>query len=224
MITPDLIQRSNRKTLCLTILKDGMVIVKAPIKLSGAVIDKFIQSKQDWIASKLSIIAKTNNKFEDCINYKTAMLFGEKYEICLGSVKKVSRDEVHKKLVVPKDLQFQAIISKIKTWYKGIAKEVLVSRMSHISGKIKIKYDGLKLTNAKGKWGSCNSKKVIRLNWRLVMLPPELIDYVIVHELCHIKEMNHSQKFWSTLNAFLPHYQQLRVKLKNYGIVLDLFR
>ncbi len=221
---PDLIQRENRKTLVLTIMKDGRVVVKAPNKMSKDLIDKFVVEKQKWIESKLFLIRNTYEEFEDCINYKKILLYGEKYEICVGNTKRVVCDTKHKKLILPKCGSIQNALIKIKQWYKVNAKNILVSRVSHISKLIKITCNDIKISNAKSKWGACNSKKNISLNWRIVMLPPEIIDYVIIHELSHIKEMNHSQKFWNTIAMFLPSYPVLRKRLKKYSFALELYR
>lgn len=221
---PDLIQRANRKTLALSIMKDGRVIVKAPHRMSDKLISKFIQDKQGWLKSKLDIIKKTNAEFEDCINYRSLLLYGEKYQICVGNVKRVMRDDVRKIIVAPNASKTSDVINKIKTWYKKLAKEILTERTKHIADAIKIQPGQIRLTNAKGKWGSCNLKKSISLNWRMIMLTPELIDYVIIHELCHVKELNHSSMFWKTVEMFLPNYQALRKNLKKYSFTLELYR
>ena len=82
----------------------------------------------------------------------------------------------------------------------------------------------LKIGDSKGKWGSCNSLGIINLNWRVIMLPPKIIDYVIVHELCHLVEMNHSNKFWELVERFLPQTANLKKSIKEYGFLLGLFR
>ena len=224
MITPDLIQRENRKTLILSIMKDGRVIVKAPKSLKDDVIDKFVLDKQKWLNSKLAIIKSTKEQFSDCINYQASLVYGEKYQIYVGEVKRVMCDSRRKCIVVSNKLNKNEAIAKIKNWYKVKAKEIVLSRIEHISHFIKIQYNSVKLSNAKGKWGSCNSKRNITINWRIVMLSPELIDYIIIHELCHIKEMNHSQSFWKMVGMFLPGYMDLRKKIKKYSFALELYR
>ena len=82
----------------------------------------------------------------------------------------------------------------------------------------------VKLTNAKRKWGSCNSEQVISFNWRMIMLPPSLIDYIIVHELAHLIEMNHSSSFWAIVSAVLPNLKDCRASLKKCNFILQQFR
>lgn len=224
MITADLIQRENRKTLTLSVMKDGRVVVKAPHKMSSDLINKFIEDKQRWLEAKVLLVKNMREEFSECIVYKQTLIYGVRYKICVGDTKSVIVDSSKKTIVAPKSISDGQILTKLKNWYKGNAKKIVLSRLDYISKRIKIAYNGFRLTNAKGKWGSCNSKKLISINWRIVMLPPELIDYVIVHELCHIKEMNHSPKFWQTLSLFLPNYSSLRKQLKKYSFTLDLYR
>lgn len=224
MITPDLILKGNRKSITLTVLKDGRVVVKAPTRVSDVLINKFIVDKQRWLASKLSLIAGTNEQFLDCMEYKKTLLYGEKLLIVFDDCKSINADFNSQKLVVPEKYQSKDYKAKIVSWYKAEAKRVLFERLKYISSKIKLTALNIKLTNAKGKWGSCSSKKEIALNWKMLMLPPDVIDYIIIHELCHLKEMNHSQNFWQTVESFLPHYKNSRSKLKKYNFVLELYR
>ena len=82
----------------------------------------------------------------------------------------------------------------------------------------------MKISDSSGRWGSCSSKGVICFNWRVIMLPPTIIDYVIIHELCHLVEMNHSKKFWRQVETFLPNTPKLKEAIKEYGFLLSMFR
>ena len=112
----------------------------------------------------------------------------------------------------------------MKLWYKKVAKKVLGDRLAYVESRLKLKSKSMRITDSKGKWGSCNSFGTIVFNWRVVMLPPDLIDYVIVHELCHLVEMNHSKKFWAIVERFLPKSPVLKKNIKEYGFLLGLFR
>ena len=182
MITPDYIERSNRKTLSLSVLKDGSVVVKAPIRMRDEVISRFVEDKQEWIKSKLFIVNKTINKYEDVVGYKSFLLYGNKYTLLASDVKRIETNDKFQ-IVFPQKTEPDKILKLIKSWYKKVAKQVLQDRLTYIESRIKLKSMIMKIGDSKGRWGSCNSKGVINLNFRVIMLPPEIIDYVIVHEL-----------------------------------------
>ena len=209
MIVPDYIERSNRKTLSLTVLKDGVVLVKAPISMKDETINKFIEDKQEWIRSKLLIINNTRSKFDDILHYQKFLLYGNKYSVLIDDVKRIETNDDFQ-IVVPNKTEPENILKSLKSWYKKIAKQILQDRLAFVESRVKLKSKALRISDSKGKWGSCNSLGVICFNWRVVMLPPKIIDYVIVHELCHLVEMNHSKKFWSLVERFLPKYEMIK--------------
>ena len=223
MIVPDYIERSNRKTLSLTVLKDGNVIVKAPISMKDETIEKFVFEKQDWIRSKLLTIKETQSKFDDVMHYQKFLLYGNKYSLLLDDVKKIETNS-NFQIIFPKKTEQDKILKGLMSWYKKVAKKVLGDRLAYVESRLKLKSKAMRITDSKGKWGSCNSFGTIVFNWRVVMLPPELIDYVIVHELCHLVEMNHSKKFWTIVEKFLPKSPVLKKAIKEYGFLLGLFR
>ena len=104
------------------------------------------------------------------------------------------------------------------------AKEIITKRITYIKSIMRIEPKAVKITNSRGRWGACNSNKNISLNWRIIMLTPACIDYVIVHELCHLVEMNHSKRFWTLVETFLPNYNDIRAQMKEYGFLLDMYR
>lgn len=222
VITPDFIERSKRKTLSLSVLKDGSVVVKAPISMRDETINRFVEEKQNWIKDKLFIVNKTKVKFDDIVHYQKFLLYGNKYSLLLSDVKKIETNDYFQ-IVMPQKIEREKILKTLKGWYKKVARQVLFDRLSYIESKIKLKSTTMKIGDSKGRWGSCNSKGVISFNWRVIMLPPEIIDYVIVHELCHLVEMNHSKSFWKLVETFLPKAPELKVAIKEYGFLLTLF-
>lgn len=98
--------------------------------------------------------------------------------------------------------------------YKKEARNTLKSRLDEISEMTGLAYSGFRLSSARTNWGSCSGKNSINLSWRLMLLQPGLRDYVILHELCHTKEHNHSQRFWALVGSFMPDYKERRKILK----------
>lgn len=98
--------------------------------------------------------------------------------------------------------------------YKERARQLILTRLEHFGGILQLKYERVFIKNQKKVWGSCSSKKNLNFNYKLLFLKQELIDYVIVHELCHLQEMNHSKKFWNLVGTVLPDYSARRKELK----------
>lgn len=221
MIVPDYIERSKRKTLSLTVLKNGSVIVKAPINMRDEIITNFVESKQSWLHEKLSNIKATQNKFEDVISGKQVMIYGNKYSVVKTDIKQIQTSNKFE-LFVPAKYEGEKQIKAIALWFKKLAKKVLAERLAFIEKRINLKSTSFKIGDSRGRWGSCNSYGNIIINYRVVMLPPSIIDYVLVHELCHLLELNHSKKFWQNVEKFLPNFEIQRKNIKEYGFLLGL--
>lgn len=222
MITPDYIEWSKRKTLSLSVMKDGNVVVKAPIGMRNETINHFVEEKQAWIRDKLFLINKTKVKFDDVVHYQRFLLYGNKYSLILDNVKKIETNDKFQ-IIMPQKIEREKILKTLKNWYKKIAKQILEDRLKFVESRIKLKSSLMRISDSKGRWGSCNSKGVITFNFRVIMLPPAIIDYVIIHELCHLVEMNHSKNFWKLVETFLPKAPELKMAIKEYGFLLSLF-
>lgn len=222
MYTPDYIERTNRRTLSLSVLKDGTVVVKAPLKLRDEAIGRFVESKQDWIREKLMLVNRSRSELEDVLTYRRFLLYGNRYSLLLDNVKKIEINDKFQ-IVMPQKTEKERILGSLKVWYKRTAKQILSDRTAFIEGKIKLKSAAIKIGDSSGRWGACNSRGVICFNFRVIMLPPDLIDYIIVHELCHLVEMNHSKNFWSLVTSFLPNVEVLKRQLKKYSCLLSTF-
>ena len=119
--------------------------------------------------------------------------------------------------------EFKLAKKNLVEWLKSEAKKYLVNRVQFVSSKIRINFKSLNLKGYRAMWGSCNSRSEICLNWKLVMLPKKVIDYVIVHELCHIVEPNHSKSFWSLVKQYDSEYIENKNWLKKNGIEVIKF-
>ena len=104
-----------------------------------------------------------------------------------------------------------------KKYYRNLAREVLGARTGYYARKMGVTYGRISIREQKTRWGSCSSAGNLNFNWKLLLMPPELLDYVVVHELAHRKEMNHSPRFWAVVEKELPDYRDRREKLKILG-------
>ena len=217
------LKRQKRKTLSIKV-QGGKVTVSAPLRMPAAEIDRFISQKTDWIEKKLAEYRSKQSKFEDVISYKVALIEGQKYSVVLS-------ERVKKTTLIDGDLMLPLKYAEPKLWERAIglfikkaAQSALGARLKELSDQTGLHYGEFSLTNAKSKWGSCDGHNNIKLNWRLYMLPPHIVTYVIIHELCHTKEHNHSPKFWAEVELRVPVYKRIKKELKECSVVNELFR
>lgn len=192
----------GRKSIGIQI-KDGRVCISAPRGISDSKLQSVLRDKEKWIDKKLAEYDSVTELNRDIIEYKRFLYLGEKYD--------------PKKILKPVDLK------KIEKEYKKRAAAFLPELLYKASAESGIKYNSLKLTRSKAKWGSCNSKGVIALNWRLIMLPQTIIEYICLHELCHLKNMDHSKKYWQTLEKYYPAVKSAKQYLKSNNYIIKLF-
>jgi predicted metal-dependent hydrolase len=101
--------------------------------------------------------------------------------------------------------------------HRAQALELVTSRLTYFNTFYNFKYNTIKIKNNSSRWGSCSRKGNLNFNYRIALLPPELADYLVIHELCHLGEFNHSKKFWELVERTVPHWRTLRVRLKKEG-------
>ena len=214
-----LLIRKYRRSIGLKITKDGLII-HAPIFTSKNYIKKVIISKKKWIKSKLDLInikappfiIKSGGKFN---------LLGKKiiFKLAIGQKKIYLKD--NSCFIFFDELSKSDKLKKyFIDWLKNYALDYFTERVNFYSKKNNLLPNKVLLSNAKTKWGSCNNKKEIRLNWRLILSSTTIIDYVICHELSHLKFMNHSQQFWGLVNEIFPNYKEIQKQLKLVSFTL----
>ncbi|MEG1582189.1 MAG: SprT family zinc-dependent metalloprotease [Clostridia bacterium] len=223
MIEPSKIERSDRKTLSISITKLGQLKIKAPKNMPIERIVQFYNDKEVWIKNKLSSIRLNLNNYQEVIEYKKILLYGNRYPLFVSSaVNKIVIDD-EERVLLPQKFNEEKKYKSLKLWYKKQAKAILNERIDYLKKSLKLNPTTIRISDSKGRWGSCNSKGIITLNFRVIMLPPRVIDYVIIHELVHLLEMNHSKKFWSVVAMVYPEYKTMREKIKEYTFALTLF-
>lgn len=106
---------------------------------------------------------------------------------------------------------------RLEAIYRNAAREYFPKRVSHYAHMLGVTYGKISIRDQKTRWGSCSSEGNLSFNWRLILAPPDVLDYVVIHELCHRKEMNHSKEFWALVESLMPHYKECRKWLKKNG-------
>ena len=171
--------RSRRRTISIQVNPDMTVIVRAPLRASDRVINKFIKEKEDWIYKQLDKLAK------------------QQKEINERGIEKLSNEDI-------KSLAKRAV-------------EYIPERVSYYAEIMGVTYGRITIRNQRTRWGSCSSKGNLNFNCLLMLAPRDIIDYVVVHELSHRKEMNHSRAFWNEVGKVIPDYKEKVKWLKNEG-------
>jgi predicted metal-dependent hydrolase len=207
------IKKSNRKTIAIHI-KNGEVEVRCPMRTSQRQITDFVNSKKNWIEKHLASQLKNVEKREDfTVEYGSELSYlGKKYPIIATENKNCGFSD--NAFRIPNNLENEDIKRFCISIYKNLAKIYLTKRTVEFSEKMDTTFKTVKITSAKTRWGSCSSKKSINYCWRLIMADSDVVDYVIVHELAHTFEFNHSESFWRIVENIIPNYKELKFKLK----------
>ena len=221
-------KRSSRRTIGLTINEDGLS-VSAPRWASYKNIDALLLEKQKWIFNKLvevreqqaraitPAISWENGASLPYLGKNITLHFSPMTHIKSASPT-LSKDGSVLCLCLPQDAGTQQIKDRVQSWIKKQALAFFTERLDHYAQQLGVKYTRLSLSSATTRWGSCNSEGHIRLNWRLLHFSQTIIDYVVAHELAHLKEMNHSSRFWDTVASIFPEYDNVREHLNRQAV------
>lgn len=141
------------------------------------------------------------------------LLFGEVYSMDMQEA-----EALKLKLQKRSNISKGTVLKHYNTFYKETAIEYIVPKVEHFSQVMGLSYNEIRFRKMKSRWGSCTSKRVLTFNTELIKVKKELVDYVIVHELAHLKHMNHSREFHSLVQEYLPYEKQYRKELRNIKI------
>jgi len=221
------VKRSKkRKTVSIFVDPIEGVFLRAPIKPSLGLLSKLVRSKAVWILDKqhrINEILKGLAKRE-FVTGETFLYLGR--QLRLKIIKSKSKQKINiigSRFIANLNGHFgkanrgNLARDMLIDWYKKHAREILVKRIEIYSRKLKISAPKIMLASQAKRWGSCSSNGQIRFNWHIVMAPVALIDYVVAHELCHLKYISHSESFWKLLGNIMPDYEIRRERLRREG-------
>ncbi|MBQ9728481.1 MAG: M48 family metallopeptidase [Clostridia bacterium] len=221
-IQPDAIIRSGRRTLAITIDPFGRLIVRAPYSCSQERIFDFLREKKSWILRKKSETMGAGIELppENLDGY-TFLLLGKHCLIRLTEEKSIRFCKGHTidELFLPK----QNARAKLVRWLKENARRIFASVTEEKAHEMGVAYASASVSSAKSRWGSCSSEDKIRYTFRLLYAPREAIEYVVVHELAHVKHKNHSAAFWETVERYVPDWKKRRKWLKTHRLLMEIF-
>jgi predicted metal-dependent hydrolase len=220
----DKLIRSKRRTIALIIERDGSFTVRAPMHAPHTAIESFIQQKEDWIT-------RTRNKMKsapyDGPTIEKQYIDGEKF-LFLGSFFDLKLVGFQRPSLCFDSGFTLSRAAQVKGeqvfthWYKERAFEIISERVKQYAGQYNFTPKQVKISSAKTRWGSCSPSGTLNFTWRLVMAPLDVVDYVVVHELAHLRVKNHSSKFWKVVKTICPDFNKQRKWLKENGEKLSL--
>jgi predicted metal-dependent hydrolase len=234
--------RSKRKTLALIVQGDGSLLVRAPLRLGRARIDQFVAGKADWI-SKHRQAAVARPAAPAAHHYSAGEQFwflGQRYPLEIvpeAHAEARSTARAERPLLELKGGKFRLAQRAVPqaaevftAWYKQQARLVLAERVQQVAAcpaspggaRHGLSFQGMHISSARTRWGSCSSRGSLSFTWRLVLAPLEVVDYVVAHELAHLRVRNHSPAFWQEVSALLPDYAPRKQWLKANGHLLNI--
>ncbi|HNF93517.1 MAG TPA: SprT family zinc-dependent metalloprotease [Anaerolineales bacterium] len=217
----DNLVRAKRRTIALIVERDGSLTVRAPRRATLNDIYGFIQEKTDWILrsrEKLKAIKPIPKKAY--VDGERFLFLGQEYELRLVPPQRPAlKFDGGFTLSTSAQERGEQAFTK---WYKTQALTIFTERVNHYANLHGLIPKEVKVNSAKTRWGSCTSAGTLNFTWRLVMAPLEVIDYVVLHELAHLKVKNHSPRFWKLVESLCPDFKHHRKWLRDHGETMTL--
>lgn len=219
---PHKLVRSRRRTLGLQITRDAMLVIRAPFRLPEKDIRYFIDRQMPWILQKHKEMREfqTSKPVREFKEGEIFSFLGAEYTLTKSSdtIRRVILED--EKLALSAKY-FEKAEKFLEKFYREEAYEYLSDRTRYFAKVMGLQYSKIKLGTASTRWASCGPTGNLNFNWKLIMAPREVVDYVVVHELAHITHKNHSARFWALVGRYCPDYLRLRNWLKKNGASLE---
>jgi predicted metal-dependent hydrolase len=224
---------ARKKSVGFSVRWPDTLVVSAPRRLDKKTLDEMVDGRRAWAERRLARMSEEYGRLglpKQYIGGETFPYQGAQYPlrvIVSGSKTRPKCSLDSDRLIVEiqladEDEQPVLVKKALDKWYRRQAEAVILESVARWAPAIGREPASVKIRNQRARWGSCSRKGSINLNWRLVLLPPKLLDYVVVHELCHLRQPNHSPRFWSLVGQITPDNKHLRKQLRGYSPYLDL--
>lgn len=233
-----LIRRAGRRRLTLSVEPRRGLVVLAPPRLALAAIEAFLVAEVAWWTARLAELAawEAAHPPRAFVDGERLPLLGEPWTLRVSEVPGRLRARVGRTrpgapareiaLALPAGLDPEArratAAAALDAWYRRLARELIAARAAHWSRPLRVTPAAITIRDTRSRWGSCSSSGRLSFSWRLVMAPPAVLDYLVVHELCHLKQQDHSERFWALVAEQVPDYERARRWLRRHGRELYL--
>lgn len=214
--------RSKRRTISLEIAANASLIVRAPMRASLREIETIISDKSEWIVRQQKLAEQRSQEAppKQFIDNENFLFLGELYPLKVSAI-------IKKSFIFNQGFEIREdLVSKAKKifiiWYRLRAKEIITERVTHFARVNQLDFQKIRISSAKTNWGSCGRSGTLSFSWRLILAPLPVIDYVIAHELAHLRHFNHGKNFWKMVEKIVPDYEIRRRWLSENGHRLSI--
>jgi predicted metal-dependent hydrolase len=218
-----IVRSAKRKKLTISVERDRKIVIHAPQGISEEEVKRVVDAKRQWILTKLRHPQKYRDlphpPGKEVVNGESAPYLGRDYRIKITETA-TGQIEFSTIFFVPPAHQAKRR-EVLRDWYIARAKEQILARAEHHARELAVEFAAAKIVDNRYRWGSCTVNDNVSFNWRLIKAPMFVIDYVIVHELAHLIEANHTSRFWSIVRANNPTMEKAKAWLKEHGQVLE---
>jgi predicted metal-dependent hydrolase len=219
----EIVRSPKRKTLTITVERDRTVVVYAPEGTSDQDVQRIVDVKRQWILGKVKHPQKYQQREhppgKELVSGESALYLGRDYRIEIAATESGQIEFGHVFLIPPAQLAKRREV--LRDWYRSRAKETILSRVQQHARALGVKPERTRIVSNRYSWGSCTVNNNVSLNWRLIKAPIFVIDYVVIHELAHLIESNHTPRFWSIVRAHTATTEKARSWLKEHGQILE---
>lgn len=214
---------SKRRTVGISVERDGSVVVRAPEGMNEGDLQRLVLSKKRWIGEKVEHPQKYKAKIhppgKELVSGESMLYLGRNYRVDIAESCS-NQIEFDQKFIVPRSIVAQGR-EEFRNWYMRTAEQKLVPRGLDWARRLGVEPGCVKVVDVQYRWGSCTPAGNVSLNWRLIKAPCGVADYVIVHELAHLLEANHGERFWSVVRSQIPRVDASRAWLREHGQLLE---
>ena len=223
-----LLPSRKRKTTDIVIERDGRVTVRSPLYFTPEQVDAVVESKRLWIYRNLAEWQELNlsKVSREWVNGETFLYLGRTYRLSL-----VAEQSADLRLKAGRFCLNRTVIDRggvaaaqeaFEAYYTNKGQQRISDRVDYFAPKVGVKVAGIKVKDLGYRWGSCNTKGVLSFHWACMMAPLKIIDYIVVHELCHLHQRNHNNAFWNEVDKVMPDYAERKEWLRKHGAGLAL--
>jgi len=226
----EVIRRPRRKTVGICVKPDQTVQVAIPKRFPLAKVDALVRGKADWIRRKLYQYKDIQAQYQpkQYVSGETFTCLGHDYclKVVEGAETPVNLCQKTLQVGVPHGFSPEqralSVTKALETWFREQAQRHLGERTAWHAAQMQVAPASVGTKSYRGRWGSCHVDGRIYFNWRIIMAPPSIVDYVVVHELCHLTHHNHSPDYWHRVESIMPEYRDARRWLKQHGHRLEI--
>lgn len=222
------VTHSNRKTFEIKIQPPDIITVRSPKRARKKDIINLMKKKENWILMKLEELKEVEyvKKEKEFIDGELFLYLGKEYPLNIKIDKglrkpiiEITEGELYIKTNI---LEVDKLRKAAEMWYREKTLEIILEKVEILYKYFNVEPNSIRVKQQKKRWGSCNSKRDLMFNWRLSMAPSYVVEYIVLHEMCHMVHMDHSKKFWVLVEEIMPDYKERRKWLKKYGLKMKL--